>query len=96
MTRSSISSSQERIAGASGFVERLADEICARGLRLPALIALEAGRPFMFLGGQLLWMSQPFLGLFLPVDGIGRAARALEEPETVSALIKRLETGESR
>jgi hypothetical protein len=73
------------------FLEQVADEICARRLRLPALIALEAGRPLAFVGGQLLWICQPALSLFLSSNMLGNAARLLEDPDAVSALIESLE-----
>jgi hypothetical protein len=55
------------------------------------VFALEAGRPLAFVGGQLLWISQPVLGLLLPSNVIGQTARLLENPEAVTALIENLE-----
>ena len=73
------------------FVEQVASFVKARGWRLPTLLALEAGRPLAFLGGQFLWISQPALSLILPSHWIQQAAQLLEEPEAVAALIARLE-----
>lgn len=50
------------------FLDQVADAICRYGLRLPALLALQMGHPATFLGGQLLWVAQPALSLFLPAD----------------------------
>lgn len=75
------------------FLDQLTDAICRRGLRLPALIALDAGQPIAFLGGQLLWMIQPALSIFIPTPTIRNLAQLLEEPEALAALAARLETG---
>ena len=77
------------------FVVQIADALCTHGLRLPALIGLEAGRPLSLIGGQFLWLLQPILGLVLSRDMIGHAARLLEEPEAVDELIDQLEARES-
>ena len=73
------------------FIEQVAAAFCRRGLRLPALVALEAGGPLAFLGGQLLWLAQPVLSLVLPADIVRQSARLLEDPAAVSALVERLE-----
>lgn len=77
------------------FVKQVAEAICNRRLRMPALIGLEAGRPLAFLGGQLLWLGQPILGLLLSPNLIARLAQLLEEPGSVDALIEFLEAQES-
>ena len=77
------------------WLDHLADILQQRGLRAPALIALEMGRPLTFLGGQLLWTAQPVLSLLMPRQTIANTARVLENPTAVQALINRLETGES-
>ncbi len=73
------------------YLDQIADAICRRGLRLPTLIALDAGRPLAFLGGQFLWLSQPALSLFLPDQEIRQAAQLLENPDALAALTARLE-----
>ena len=77
------------------WLDHLANILQRRGLRTPALIALEIGRPLSFLGGQFLWTAQPALSLFMPRQTIANTARVLENPTAVQALINRLETGES-
>jgi hypothetical protein len=77
------------------FVGQIADVICSHGMRLPALVGLEVGRPFSLIGGQLLWLLQPVLGLVLSRELVGQTARLLEEPKSIEALIAQLEARES-
>ena len=77
------------------FLEQVADFIHRYGLRGPVLMALAAGRPLTFLGGQLLWLLQPALSLLVPGKQVTRLANVLEKPETVSALVSRLERNDA-
>jgi hypothetical protein len=77
------------------FLDQLAEHLLRRGWRLPALMALETGRPLAFVGGQLVWLGQPLLNLLFPPEDVSRVARLLEEPEAVGALIARLQTQDS-
>lgn len=74
-----------------GLSRRLARHIARRGLRTPALVALEAGRPLAFVAGQLVWMAQPALSLLWPRQEVGRIARLLETPDGWERLIQCLE-----
>jgi hypothetical protein len=73
------------------FLNDVAEMIQRRGWRLPALVALEAGRPLALVGGQLLWLAQPALSLIIPASTIGQFARLLEEPAALDRLMARLE-----
>lgn len=73
------------------FLDRLADAVQRYGLRTPALLALDAGRPLTFVGGQMLWLLQPALSLIVPGKHVAQLAQVLEKQETVSALVSRLE-----
>jgi len=73
------------------FLEQVVSFVRERGLRLPLLLMLQAGRPLAFLGGQFLWIAQPALSLILPGQWLHQTAQLLEEPEAVEALIVRLE-----
>jgi hypothetical protein len=72
------------------FASQVADRLRQLGLRQPALTALEIGRPFAFVAGQLLWLAQPLLGLLTPRDTLSQLAELLEEPESVGMLIESL------
>lgn len=75
------------------IVSQIVDALNRYGLRTPALIGLEAGRPLAFVGGQLLWMAQPALSLLLPGELIEQAAGVLEDPAAVEMLISQLAQG---
>ena len=73
------------------FLNGIAETIERRGWRLPALAALEAGRPLALVGAQLLWLAQPALSLIISASTIGQFARLLEEPAALDSLVARLE-----
>jgi hypothetical protein len=73
------------------FLNGIAETIERRGWRLPALAALEAGRPLALVGAQLLWLAQPALSLIISASTIGQFARLLEEPAALDSLMARLE-----
>lgn len=73
------------------FLDRLAAAVQRLGLSEPALMALDAGRPLAFVGGQMLWLLQPLLSLLVSGSYVTQLAQVLEKPETVSALVTRLE-----
>jgi len=74
----------------NAFVDQVATTLSRRGLQAPALILLEAGPPLTFLGGQLLWVAQPALSLFMSTKVVAQMAQLLEEPEAVQALAAKL------
>lgn len=78
----------------NAFLDQAAALIQRCGFRLPALIVLQIGHPLTFLGGQLVWVAQPALSLFMSTQTIRQVAQLLEEPTAVQALIDRLETNE--
>ena len=73
------------------FLDQAVAFICQNRLRNPVLALLDAGRPLTFLGGQMLWVLQPALSLFISGTTVRQTARLLEEPDSVAALINRLE-----
>jgi hypothetical protein len=62
-----------------------------RGWAGPARLLLEAGAPLAFLGGQLLWLTQPVLSLLLPTTRIKQTALILEDPAALIALQQQLQ-----
>lgn len=74
------------------FLESLAETICRRGLRTPALLLLDAGQPLAVPAAQLLWIAQPALSLLAAGQTIGRMAALLERPAGIQALIVAIES----
>lgn len=68
------------------FLRALAGELASRGLRLPAMIMLAAGRPLAFLLGQVLWVAQPAASLFWSRSEIATFANLLEDDQAVARL----------
>ncbi|RMG91762.1 MAG: hypothetical protein D6706_17885 [Chloroflexi bacterium] len=73
------------------MITEVANLLRRRGWRVPALVVLEAGAPLAFLGGQLLWVSQPVFSLFGQGDMVAKLARLMENPATVQALTRELD-----
>jgi hypothetical protein len=84
--------SQKTVGREEDLVARLADWIARQGLVTPAMFMLEAGKPFSFLGGQVLWMLQPLLGPVMGYDRISSYARLLEDSASVDRLLTCLES----
>jgi len=70
---------------------RLASRLRRLGLAGIASAILEAGAPLAPLIGQLLYVAQPTLGLFLPRRAIGDWAKWLDQPGNLTALIEDLD-----
>jgi hypothetical protein len=64
----------------------------ARGLGHVLSVALDVLEPLGPLGAQVVWASQPVLGLWIKRETLGDVARALETPGGVEALRQQLET----
>lgn len=85
--------------GSGSDVEALAGTIERAGMSVPASIALQVGKPLSWMGGQLLWVLQPFTDAL----GIGsrssfsarHLARILERDGSVDALVERLDAGDA-
>jgi hypothetical protein len=75
--------------------EKLIDDLVRRAARLhltaPAILFLEMHKPLAFAGAQMMWIAQPFLGLWLNHADIRDVALLLEDPVGVDDLIERLE-----
>ena len=63
------------------FLQQLAQTTRRWGLRLPVLLALQAGNPFTFLAAQCLWIAQPTANLLsFGTQTIPKLAHLLENP----------------
>ena len=74
------------------LIKKVVNTVNRYGLRLPTLVALEAGHPITFLSSQFLWIAQPALSLFMPSNNVTQLAKLLEEPSAVQALIEQLDS----
>ena len=77
------------------LVERLAGFIVRRRLGAAALMALEAGRPFNFLGSQALTFLAPFATLVFSAAEYDRFTRILERRRSVDLLLEAIARCES-
>jgi len=68
------------------LVGQLAERIQSWGLSGLVSVLLDALEPFAFVGGQLLWILQPTLGLLVDRDRIAEYAMMLERPEAYAQL----------
>ena len=71
------------------LVERLAQKIYSCGLTAPAILFLEANKPFSFIGSQALLFFQPLLGFLLGDEVIGVQLLSLINPAEVTAPLSR-------
>ncbi len=75
--------------------EQLIDDLARRAahahLAAPAILVLEMYKPLAFIGAQLLWATQPFLGLMWNENDVRALARLFEDPANVEQLIDRIE-----
>jgi len=74
------------------MIEHLAQTIEARGLEAPAILFLEANKPFSFLGSQLLLLSEPLFRILGKGQFAATWAEALEDRDMLERIIRRLET----
>ena len=74
--------------------EMLADKVAAfvvrRKMGAPALMVLETGRPFNFIGSQFLTFLSPFLTLIFSPSEYERFVRFLEKRRSIDILIDRI------
>ena len=74
--------------------EMLADRVAAfvvrRQVSAPALMVLETGRPFNFIGSQFLAFLSPFLTLIFSPPEYERFVRFLEKRRSIDILIDRI------
>jgi hypothetical protein len=73
------------------LIERLAQKVSRWGLTAPAILFLEANKPFSFIGSQVLLFFQPLLGFLLGDEVMGGYAQLLEDQANVERLLHLLE-----
>jgi hypothetical protein len=73
------------------LIERLAQRIFNCGMTAPAILFLEANKPFSFIGSQALLFFQPLLGFLLGDEVIGGYTQLFEDQTNVERLLHLLE-----
>ena len=72
-------------------IDRFAEQVVARRMEVPAILAIEMHRPLAFLGSQALVLFTPLLA---PAFGLARLedlTRLLQDPKAIEALLLRIE-----
>lgn len=73
------------------LLTRLAEEIVARHLSVPAVFFLELMKPLSFLGSQTLVFFGPILTLIFPENPYYRFTELMEDDRNVEFLIREIE-----
>jgi len=69
----------------------MAQRIQDWGLIAPAIMLLEAHKPFSFIAGQALIVAEPLLSLFTDAGACREYAMLLEDRDSIEALLQQLE-----
>ena len=73
------------------LVTELAGAIERRNLTTPAILLLEANRPFSFMASQLLLIAEPILGLLFDHNRTREIALFFENRDNVELLLEQVE-----
>ncbi|MAT81640.1 MAG: hypothetical protein CMJ29_08335 [Phycisphaerae bacterium] len=71
--------------------DRVAKIVVRRGMTLPALMALEMGRPLNFVASQAIHFFNPIISVILDGETVKEFATFLEQRGSVEYLCQRLE-----
>ena len=73
------------------IVDRLATEVVARGMAVPAIAFLEMSQPLNVVGAQAIHFFQPFFTVFTDSQSPTRFAEFLEHRGAIDFLCRRIE-----
>jgi len=73
------------------ILEKVAREIVRRKLTAPAIFLLEMGKPFNFLGSQILIGLEPFISNLFNIRDYRKFALIIERDSNVERLIRLIE-----
>ena len=82
----------ENVEAQDRLIESIARRIADWSLTAPAIMFLEANKPFSFIGSQALLFFQPVLGLLIGDETVADYAQFLEDRDNIERLIRRLES----
>lgn len=79
------------------LAQKAATFIVGRKLTAPAIMLLETGRPFNYIGSQFLTFLSPFVSIvFSTAKEFEHFTRFLEKRESIPCLIRHIETLENK
>ena len=78
------------------LIDRVAEFLVRRRLAAPAVMLLETGRPFNFVGSQLLVFLSPFISLIFNPEELKRFTRLLAKRGAIDALVEAISRGGDR
>jgi len=73
------------------LLERLAARVVELRMEIPAILALESGRPLGFIASQAMVFFEPIARALFPLPGYQRLTALAERRETVEKLIAKIE-----
>jgi len=74
------------------LIDRLAVRVVELRMDLPAILALESGRPLGFLASQAMVFFEPFARSIFRLPDYRRFATLIERRDTIEKLVTRIET----
>ena len=74
------------------LLERLARRVVELHLEVPAILALETGRPLSLLAGQAMLFFEPFAQALFRLADYRRYAALVERRDALEALVRMIET----
>ena len=74
------------------LLDRLAARVVELRMEVPAILALESGRPLGFLASQAMVFFEPFARALFRLPDYRRLAKLIERRETLDRLATRIET----
>lgn len=74
------------------LIDRLAARVVELRMDLPAILALESGRPLGFLASQAMVFLEPFARSLFRLPDYRRFATLIERRDTIEKLVTRIET----
>ena len=74
-----------------GLIDRLAKQVDARRLHVPAVLFLDMHKPLAFFAGQGLLFSSGFLAPLFGPQNVQQYAKLLESRDNIERLIRRIE-----
>ena len=73
------------------LLERLAERVVELRMEVPAILALESGRPLSLVAGQAMLFFEPFVQSLFPFTDYRRYAALIERREAIEELIRLIE-----